>query len=43
LLGDYNAKVGMEENFKPAVSKNNLHEVINDNGVRVVNVPHINI
>jgi hypothetical protein len=37
ILLDYNAKVGKEDNFKPAIDKDNLHEVINGNGVRVVN------
>jgi hypothetical protein len=35
LLGDFNAKVGREDIFKPAIE--NLLEVSNDNGVRVVN------
>jgi hypothetical protein len=31
LLGDFNAKVGMEEIFKPAIGNENLHEIGNDN------------
>jgi hypothetical protein len=37
MLLDYNAKVGKEDNFKPEIGNDNLHEVINDNGVRAVN------
>jgi hypothetical protein len=37
LLGDFNAKVGREDNFKPTIGNGSLHEIINDNGVRVVN------
>jgi hypothetical protein len=38
LLGDFNAKVGREVIFKPAIGSESLHEISNDNGVRVVNV-----
>jgi hypothetical protein len=38
LLGDFNAKVGREEIYKPTFRKESLHEIINDNGVRVVNL-----
>jgi hypothetical protein len=34
LLGDFNAKVGMVDNFKPAVGNESLHSISNDNGVR---------
>jgi hypothetical protein len=37
LLGDFNAKVGRENIFKPTISSESLHEISNDNGVRVVN------
>jgi hypothetical protein len=36
LLGDLNAKEGRENIFKPTNGNGNLHEIINDNGVRVV-------
>jgi hypothetical protein len=37
LLGDSNAKVGREDIFKLTVGNESLHEISNDNGVRVVN------
>jgi hypothetical protein len=37
LLGDFNAKVGREDFFKPIIGYESLHEASNDNGVRVVN------
>jgi hypothetical protein len=37
LLGDFNAKIGMEDIFKPTIGNESLHEISNDNGVRVVN------
>jgi hypothetical protein len=37
LLGDFNAKVGRENIFKQTIGKESLHEIGNDNGVRVVN------
>jgi hypothetical protein len=37
LLGVFNAKVGREDIFKPTFGNENLHEISNDNGVRVVN------
>jgi hypothetical protein len=37
LLRDFNAKVGREDIFKPAVGNESLHAISNDNGVRVVN------
>jgi endonuclease/exonuclease/phosphatase family metal-dependent hydrolase len=36
LLGDFNAKVGREEIFKPTIESESLHGISNDNGVRVV-------
>jgi hypothetical protein len=37
LIGNFNAKVGREDIFKPIISNENLHETSNYNGVRVVN------
>jgi endonuclease/exonuclease/phosphatase family metal-dependent hydrolase len=37
FLGDFNAKVGREDIFKPIIDNESLHEASNDNGVRVVN------
>jgi hypothetical protein len=37
LLGDFNAKVGREGIFKLTIGNESLNEIINDNGVRVVN------
>jgi hypothetical protein len=37
LLGDFNAKVGREDIFKPTVGNESLHEISNDNGVGLVN------
>jgi endonuclease/exonuclease/phosphatase family metal-dependent hydrolase len=37
LLGDFNSKVGRENIVKPTVGKESLHQVSNDNGVRIVN------
>jgi hypothetical protein len=36
LLGDFNVKVGTEDIFKPTIGNEHLHEISNDNGVRVV-------
>jgi hypothetical protein len=33
LLGNFNAKVGREDIFKPATANENLHGISNDNGV----------
>jgi hypothetical protein len=38
LLGDFNAKVGREDIFKPTIGNEISHEISNDNGYRVVNV-----
>jgi hypothetical protein len=35
-LGDFNAKVGTEDIFKPIVRIESLHEISNDNGIKVV-------
>jgi hypothetical protein len=37
LLGDFSAKVGRVDIFKPTIGNERLHEINNDNGVRVVN------
>src|SRR5215467_2791812 len=37
LLGDFNAKVGREDIFKPTIRNESLHQDSNDNGVRIVN------
>jgi hypothetical protein len=37
LLGDFIAKVGKLDIFKPTIWNENLHEISDDNGVRVVN------
>jgi hypothetical protein len=36
LLGHFNAKVGREDIFKPTIGNESLHEISNDNGVRLV-------
>jgi hypothetical protein len=37
LLGNFNAKVGREDIFKPTIGNKSLQEISNDNGVRLVN------
>jgi hypothetical protein len=37
LLGDFNAKADREDMFKPTIGNESLHEIHNDNGIRVVN------
>ena len=37
LLGDFNAKAGRENIFKPTIGQDSLHQDSNDNGVRLVN------
>ena len=37
LIGDFNAKVGRENIFKPTIGQESLHHDSNDNGVRLVN------
>jgi hypothetical protein len=41
LIGDVSAKVGREDIFKPTIGNESLHEISNDNGVRLVNVAHL--
>jgi endonuclease/exonuclease/phosphatase family metal-dependent hydrolase len=36
LLGDFNAKVGREDIFTSKIRHESLHEISNDNGVRLV-------
>jgi hypothetical protein len=36
LLGDFSAKVGREDIFKPTIGNESLHQISNDNGVRLV-------
>jgi hypothetical protein len=37
LIEDFNAKIGREDIFKPMIGNESLHEISNDNGIRVVN------
>jgi hypothetical protein len=37
LLGYFSTKVGREDIFKPTIGNGSLHEITNDNGVRLVN------
>ena len=37
LLGDFNAKLGREDIFKPIIGQESLHQDCNENGVRLVN------
>jgi hypothetical protein len=37
LLGDFSAKVGRENIFKPTIGNESLHEIINGSGFRIVN------
>jgi len=37
LLGDFNARVGRENVFKPTARNESLHQASNDNGVRILN------
>jgi hypothetical protein len=37
LLGDFSAKTGRTDAFKPTTGEDSLYEINNDNGVRVVN------
>jgi hypothetical protein len=38
LLGDINAKVGRKDVSKQTIGNESLHEINNDNGIRVVNL-----
>jgi hypothetical protein len=37
LIGDFNAKVGRENIFKPTIGNEILHQDSNDNGIRIIN------
>jgi len=37
LLGNFNAKFGREDIFKPTIGNESLHQDSDDNGVRIVN------
>jgi hypothetical protein len=37
LLGDFNAKLGRDDIFKPTIGNESLHADSNDNGVTAVN------
>jgi hypothetical protein len=37
LLGNFNAKIGREDIFKLTIGDESLHEISNDNGVRLIN------
>jgi hypothetical protein len=37
LLGDFNAKLGRENIFKPTIGNASVHKISNDNGIRLVN------
>jgi hypothetical protein len=41
LMGDFNAKVGREDIFKPIIGNESLHEASNDNGLNVHGVHNI--
>jgi hypothetical protein len=38
--GDFNAKLGREDNLKPKTGNYSLHKINNGNGFRVVNFQH---
>jgi hypothetical protein len=38
-LGDFNAKFGKEDIFKPTIGNESMYHKSNDNGVRITNFP----
>jgi hypothetical protein len=36
ILGDFNAKIGREEQYKPITGENSKHNVSNNNGLTVI-------
>jgi hypothetical protein len=36
FLGDFNEKLGREDNFKPTIGNESLHRDSNDNGDRII-------
>lgn len=36
VLGDLNAKIGKEAIFRPIIGNHSLHEITNDNGLRLI-------
>jgi endonuclease/exonuclease/phosphatase family metal-dependent hydrolase len=43
LLGDFNEKLRRQDNFKPTIGNENLHQGSNDNDVRIVSFATSNI
>jgi hypothetical protein len=41
LLGEFNAKAGGEDIFKPTIGNESSHEISNDNGVKSSKFCHI--
>jgi hypothetical protein len=35
LLGDFNAKMSRKDIFKPTIGNESLHEISNDNGIKL--------
>jgi len=38
LIGDFNAKIGKEDMYRPTIRPNSLHDVSNDNGTRLIHL-----